>query len=344
MRKFSSDAADRLPRRVRARRVAAAAGGLLLTALVAAGQALAGPMSGLAWPSGAKDGLDCLAQLRGRAVDVTHVHVHVLGPDFPGLVQSSGGWLQLAARQAPVVLFSFALLPASNKGQFADCAAGTFDGYWRQIGANLARITDRTVIVEPGWEANLGSAVHPWGVDDVSQIPAYKACFQHAAAALRAAFPAVRIAWTSSKVYRKNYTVDQMNPGDAWFDVYGLLYYDNVKPLQRQTTWDKYVNSLNSTGRSPSGIGAWLAYATSHGKKLGVSEWGIWDRPEWDTATADDPVYIDNMYRFFKKNAANIAYEAYQNNNTSATDGHQLCPTTPFPRAQRMYAQDWQAG
>jgi hypothetical protein len=63
-----------------------------------------------------------------------------------------------------------------------------------------------------------------------------------------------------------------------------------------------------------------------------------------DTLTADDPVYIDDMFKFFKANATSIAYEAYQNNTTSTTDGHQLCPTTPFPRAQGMYAQDWKAG
>src|SRR3954454_4247129 len=84
MRNFLPNVADYLPGRARARRTTAAVGGLLLGALVAAGQALASPLSGLAWPSGAKDGLDCLAQIRGRAIDVTHVHV--LGPDFPGLV------------------------------------------------------------------------------------------------------------------------------------------------------------------------------------------------------------------------------------------------------------------
>jgi hypothetical protein len=135
-----------------------------------------------------------------------------------------------------------------------------------------------------------------------------------------------------------------MNPGDQWFDYYGLLYYDNYAPLQSQATWDKYVNSYNGTGGSPSGIGSWLAYARSHGKRLGVSEWGVWDTASVDPATADDPVYVDDMYRFFKANAASIAYEAYQNNNASTTDGHQLCPTTLFPRARDTYAQDWQAG
>jgi hypothetical protein len=97
MPQFSPDTIKRLPLGARSRKVAAAAGSLLLTTVVAAGQALAGPASGLAWPSGAKDGIPCLADLRGRPLDVNHVHV--LAPDFAGLVQSSAGWLQLAAKQ-----------------------------------------------------------------------------------------------------------------------------------------------------------------------------------------------------------------------------------------------------
>src|SRR4051812_7386979 len=202
--------------------------GLLLAALApaprAAADPLASPASGLPWLSGAKSNLPCLAQIRGRAIDVTHVHV--TPPSFGEMVQSSAGWVRLAARQAPVALLSFALLPDRNKGQLAQCAAGAFDGYWRQIGANLARIEGHRVIVEPGWEANLGSRVHPWGVSSAAQLPAYKACFRRVSAALRAAFPAVRIAWTNAKRYRLNYTVDQMNPGDRSFDYYGLMYYD----------------------------------------------------------------------------------------------------------------------
>src|SRR4051812_27351074 len=144
--------------------------GLLLAALAPAGRAaadpLASPVSRLAWPSGAKSNLPCLAQLRGRAIDVTHVHV--TPPSFGEMVQSSAGWVRLAARQAPVALLSYALLPTGNKGQLEACAAGRFDGYWRQIGASLAGIEGHRIIVEPGWEANIGSRSHPWGVDNAS--------------------------------------------------------------------------------------------------------------------------------------------------------------------------------
>jgi hypothetical protein len=280
-------------------------------------------------------------------MDVQHFHVGSHGATWDDQVAAAQRWVSSAIRSGPPAsLASFWLLTDGTKGQFARCAAGGFDGYWRAIGTALkaAAGASKRVIVEPGWEANIGSHSHPWGVDSASQLPAYKACFRRVSAALRSAFPGVKIAWTNAKIYRENFTVDQMNPGDSWFDYYGLTYYDNYTPLQSQATWNKYVGSHLGTGGSPSGIGAWLAYARAHGKKLGISEWGVWDTDRVTTPQADDPVYIDAMYRFFKANAASIGWETYQNNVTSATDGHQLCPTTPFPRAQAAYARLWRAG
>src|SRR5690242_12976910 len=99
------------------------AAGLLAT-LAAAGPALAGPASGLAWPSGAKSNLACLAQLRGRPIDVQHVHVRTPGGTWDDQVQAAKGWVSGAIRgRPPMTLASFALLPDANKGQFAACAA-----------------------------------------------------------------------------------------------------------------------------------------------------------------------------------------------------------------------------
>ena len=53
------------------------------------------------------------------------------------MVTNTAGWMRLSAEKAPLFVVSMALLPSDNKGQFAQCAAGAFDGYFRQIGANL---------------------------------------------------------------------------------------------------------------------------------------------------------------------------------------------------------------
>lgn len=310
-----------------------------LAAAIGIAHAEAMPLSALPWASGAKDGQPCLAQLRGTPLDVQHWHVTT--PTWAGQVAAAQKWVTNYARSAPapVVLLSFALLPSGSKGQFRQCAAGQFDTYWQQIGTALSRIdSGHTVIVEPGWEPAIGSGSHPWGVDDISQADAYKACFRHASASLRLTFPMVEIAWSNNKIYRKNYTPDDLMPDPASFDYFGLLYYDNYRPLDSQATWDKYVNSHNGTGGSPSGIGSWLAYATAHGKKLGVSEWGLWDTALVTTRQADDPVYIRNMSQFFRDNSPSIAWETYQNNGKAGTDDHRLCPTTNFPDARDQYA------
>lgn len=302
-----------------------------------AAPALAGPASGLPWPSGAKDGLACLAQGRGRAIDVGHIHV--APADFPTMVANSGKWVLQYDKTVPIALNSFALLPSSNKGQFTQCAAGNFDGYWRQIGANLSQVgPGHTIIAELGYEAAIGSSSHPWGVDTASQVPGYKACWQHAAAAIRATFPGVKLSWNNAKKFTTKWRVADMDPGTE--DYYGLMYYDNITPKNSQATWDSSVNSKNSNG-DPTGIGTWLAYAQARGKRIGVSEWGIW-QTSGETATyADDPVYIDDMFKFFKANAAGVAFETYQNNSLN---DHELCPSTNYPHARDKYYADWKAG
>src|SRR5690349_7755907 len=83
-------------RRTRMRRLASTAVGLL-SATLAAAPALAGPatpvLSGLTWRSGSTaGGFPCLAQLRSRQLDASHVFL--IDDDFPSMVAQSAGWLQ----------------------------------------------------------------------------------------------------------------------------------------------------------------------------------------------------------------------------------------------------------
>ena len=67
----------------------------------------------------------------------------------------------------------------------------------------------------------------------------------------------------------------------------------------------------------------------------------MWNQGQ-GAAKADDPVYMDNMYRFLKANAASIAYETYFN---AMPDQHTLCNAdgtpTLFPNAAATYKKDW---
>ena len=288
-------------------------------------------VSGLAWRSGTA-GDPCLAQLRNRPLDV--VTTYVPHESFPAMVSfTAGGYWRAKARLAPLTVVSLPLLTSSTKGQFAQCAAGAFDGSFRQIGANLKGSGARGIVVRLGWEANIGSDSHPWGVNGSAQVPAYKACWRRAAAALKAGGgPGLSVEWTNAK---RPGPALSMYPGDDAVDLWGVHYYDSGPQKSTQALWDQYYDATDHG--APWGIGAWLKAARAHGKRLGVAEWGVWNQGQ-GAAKADDPVYMDNMYRFFRANAGSIAYETYFNAKPGVS---LLCPRTAFPKAAARYRADW---
>jgi hypothetical protein len=127
-------------------------------------------------------------------------------------------------------------------------------------------------------------------------------------------------------------------PGDNVVDVFGVHYYDNRPKLNSERAWSAMYNATINGG--PHGIGQWLSEARSHGKKLAIPEWGL-AAVDGDTrSSADDPVYIDSMNRFFRANSGSIAYESYFN----CQPRHQIFPSNVYPRASSRYRALWAAG
>ena len=224
MQLCSSNTSARPESCARPRRVAVAAGGLLLAALTVA-PALADistpVLSGLAWRSGSVGGgFPCLAQLRNRALDAV---VTFVPPDqgFAKMVSFTGGsFWRNNAKLAPLAVVSLPLLTTDTRGQFAQCAAGAFDSSWRQIGANLNAAGTQGMVVRLGWEANIGSDSHAWGVDTPDQVPGFVQCWRHAAAQLKSTAPGIMLEWTSSKkTSNTSINVLNMNPGDEVVDI-----------------------------------------------------------------------------------------------------------------------------
>jgi hypothetical protein len=331
--------------RTRTRRRRGAAFGLAVAALAATPAARAEITSpligGLPWRSGATDGgFNCLADLRNRPLDA--LNVYLAPATFPDMVRNSGAWVQRYGAKAPLLVVSMALVPQANKGQFAQCGNGTFDSYFRQVGANLSKSPAKSVVVRLGWEANIGSHSHPWGVDSDKEVPAYRACWRRAAQALKAGGSRLNIEWTNSKkTSNGSLHVMTMYPGDDVVDLWGVHYYDAWPLKNTQTIWNQYYD-ITYNG-APWGIGAWMAEARKHKKKLGIGEWGIKRLSGQSASQADDPVYIDNMYKFFKSNAGDIAYETYFDGNTGEGDSA-LCPSNLFPKAASTYRLDWGLG
>ena len=127
-------------------------------------------------------------------------------------------------------------------------------------------------------------------------------------------------------------------PGDAYVDLFGVHYYDNDPAMPTQAAWDEMLNATRRNVGGPHGIGQWLSTAQAYGKKLSVSEWGVWRKST--NPRPDNPTYVENMYRFFRANAASIAYENYYN----CPVVHKIFPGESFPLASAAYQRLWSAG
>jgi hypothetical protein len=317
-----------------------------LLALLAAALAPAGParadgaldsaiVSGLPWRSGAACGGPEMEAWRGRRLDTAWFGLPKRG--WGEMVRAAGSSaLRDRAAAAPQLVVSVPLLPLTHPFQHAQCAAGAFDGHFRDIGAALRANGAGEAVIRLGKEANRGTA--PFGYDSEDDLPAYRGCFQHAARALKGAAPDLKIEWTNARQTLSPVNVLDAYPGDDVVDLWGVHHYNNYQ-LGRITTqahWDEqYLRRYPSGG--PQGLGAWLEEARARGKGLSVSEWGVWGN---NGGPADSPVYVANMHRFFRDHAGEIEYESYYNCPLI----HQVFPSTRFPRARGEYQRLWSAG
>lgn len=287
--------------------------------------------SGLAWRSGSSCPETGIGNWRGRPLDVTVTFTGIRTWDAI-TANINSATFRSRAGATPQFVVTMPMLPTSEDGRLASCAAGAFDGRFRELGALLARNGAGRAVVRLGWEANHVS--RPYAPAAEAEIPAYVGCFRREAAALRAAAPGLRIEWTMGRRSTVPFAVTRMYPGDDAVDHLGVHYYDNVAPkMATQSAWDQHYAATYKGG--PAGLGTWLREAKARGKKLAVSEWGVWD--QGSVAAADNPLYVANMHRFFRANAATIAYENYFNCPLE----HQLHPSTRFPRARGEYRQLW---
>jgi hypothetical protein len=290
-------------------------------------------VSGLPWRSGASVEAPFVdfASWRGRKLDALVIFVPLTSWDAM-TTRLSGSALKTSVKRSPLLVISLPMLPNVARKQFVACARGDFNDYFRRFGQLIAAAGAGQAVIRLGWEPNHVS--RSWGPDTAADIPHYVKCFQQEVEALKSTAPGLRIEWAMGRHSTVPFNVMAMYPGNAHVDHFGVHHYDNIGPkISTQAAWDQHYLSTYMGG--PKGLGTWLAEAKARGKKLAVSEWGTWD--QGDISKADNPVYIDNMYQFFRTNAANIAYENYYNRSLR----HQLYPSTKFPKARVRYQQLW---
>jgi hypothetical protein len=287
-------------------------------------------VSGLSWRSGNACWSSTWESYRNRKSDVyitftprnrwssvvSHVKQYVIGK-----YKNKPGRLSLG----------LAMLTDDTRAQWQSCISGKFDQYMLEIGRALQSSGRGNSIIRLGWEAN-GSGF-PWNIK--GQVEPYKACFRRQVQKLKSVAPGLQIDWTMKKNTEGPVGAQSLYPGDQYVDIIGVNTYDRYPAIRTEADWNSFYNATHKGG--PWGFGSWVQFAKSHGKKLSVPEWGIWnERP----GGGDNPFYIQKMYDTFRKNASTIAYEGYFN----CLARHQIHSPGKNPKASAKYRALWASG
>lgn len=214
----------------------------------------------------------------------------------------------------PGVALAFAqpFFPTGEGGSLADCAQGRYDAHFvrtaRNLDQGLRGHAWGRAYLRLGWEDHASGC--PWCAKRPEDDDHWKRCFQRAATAFRSVSSEFRILWDMNRRNEKD--VARLWPGDAYVDVVALDFYDvYAGEGYTEQTWREDYDACTVGGSprpcggaatSPHGLGAWLAFAKAHGKKLALPEWGL--------TTGDNPLFIGKMYEFFWLNAEWIEFEA----------------------------------
>lgn len=279
-------------------------------------------LSGLPWLSGGYSDVAGLVRLRGgKPLDVVTKFtgrsrwsdLERFGSPY---VSGSLSRERVGAFHVSYPLFPDQESPKRNGASvWKAAAAGRYDRYHDNAARSIAGTRQR-IILRIGWEWNLTWSA--WSCTDTSLAPHYIGYFRRVVDRFRARLPNVVIDWNSNRDGRTNGGVEKFYPGDDWVDFIGIDAYDWWPKMTSQAAWNGEYNKLYNGG--PRGIGSWLAFAKSRGKKLSVGEWGVIRGPS--AGGGDNPLYISLMLSFFRQNAAHIGYEAYFNKDVPPLNHH----------------------
>lgn len=233
--------------------------------------------AGLPWASGVRDkDPNSFVAYRERPIDVLVTYSEKR--TWSG-IRASGDYnyrslLGPSQNRQEVIVVSYPLFPKEQNPRdhgtdlWRRAANGEFDWHHDAAAMSFTKYSQKLVF-RPGWEWNTRRFA-PWSCVDVALAPDYVTYFRRIVDRLRARLPSCRIDWCPVKKGEANASVDNWYPGGGWVDYVGHDKYDWYAPVRTQAEWDQDYNALHLGG--PAGIGAWLAYAKSKGKKLCVSE------------------------------------------------------------------------
>ena len=317
--------------------------GLALISWQAAAQQWIPIRSGMPWASGANGccgGMSELEALRGRKLDFRTTFLRT--DTWAGMIATAPNVRGLVSDGAAAVA-AFGMMPATHRGQHAQCWQGQFDSYIRSIGRGFVNGGAPRAVLRLGWEANRLNGF-PWAVTGDGSD--YKRCFRRWVSILRTV-PGQRFIIDWNMQDKSVFPPDQMYPGNDVVNIIGINVYDRCRPVRTQAQYDFWMNAKHKDGRNPRGPKSWVEFARQRGKKLSIPEWGV-GGPSVVKACAepgfDNPMFVRNWHAFLSANAGILAYEGYFNAHGYTNDSqgsHKLAPTIYNPQSSAVYKALW---
>jgi hypothetical protein len=236
---------------------------------------------------------------RGKPVDVVVDYVGTR--TWEGITQlNREGLLDRGLPASVHRVFSVPLIPTDVGATLAAGANGDYDQHFRDLALELIQGGQANATIRLGWEMT-GDWFAWSGVKEPAQ---WVGAYQKAVTAMRSVPGAdFSFDWT---VALQQVDPTPMYPGDQYVDLIGGDNYDvsfdnNFVPTDHPAVWNSIL-----TGKW--GLN-WLAdFASSHGKRISMGEWGVSDREDGHGG-GDDPYFIEQMHAWFDSH--DVAYEAY---------------------------------
>lgn len=235
---------------------------------------------------------------------------------------------QYFTSNAGTIVLGMPLLTNESKGDFDGCAKGKYDSHFRFAAMQLRSYEPATRIIRLGWEPN--GTWYPWSIN--GNYAKYKSCFNRVAAILKSTDPKLKISWSlAGGPLRRNFKsfFSAAYPGNRYVDYIDTSLYDHWPPAKTQRDWDRsFLPMLDFLVR----------FAKTNDKKVGVGEWAL---SQWrGNGGGDNPLFIRNVYQFFKSNAKMISYEIYYNCG-SDNSYWRIYPGKANPRGSVEYRRLW---
>ena len=199
------------------------------------------------------------------------------------------------------------------------CAAGDFDSYATELGANLVTAGLENSVLRLGAEMNGNWEADFIGTTTQEQSE-WALCFDNEVTALRQAVGENFLIDWDPNAGKGGYPYANFYPGNSFVDIMGLDLYDvDSNTPNTSTTFSQLSNE-------PFGLSDFEAFASGQGKPMSFPEWGLSSTP-----SGDDPGYVNGMASTVAN--GDFAFETY----FDVVDGNALPLSSSTPLSLDAY-------